>query len=216
MEERMPQPFFSVDAVLDSASRQLGVRAGRIPDVEQSTWPLAGERVDLHVDPEPHDVLVVGVPRTFHYGPGMGSNPILMMQAIGASVVRAKRALVERPTVIAAAVCDGWFNSAEFPPYEAAVELLRECAHPADMVAHQEELATDPEWVRRYRFEYGYHPFHAFSMIYVGAIAQDRAEAVYVAGAERPDLAPATPGEVGQGRFAQGAGILPRALPPAG
>ena len=91
MEARMSQPFFTVDAVLDSRSRQLGVAAGRIPSVEQATWPLASERTDLPVTGEPADVLLVGVPRTFHYGPGMGSNPILMMQAIGSSLVRAKR-----------------------------------------------------------------------------------------------------------------------------
>jgi nickel-dependent lactate racemase len=189
MEARMPQPFFTVDAVLDSRSRQLGVAAGRIADVERATWPLASERTDLPVPDEPADVLLVGIPRSFHYGPGMGSNPILMMQAVGSSLVRAKRALVKRPVVIAAAVCDGWFNSLEFPPYEAAFELLQQCQHPADMVEHQETLATDPEWVHRYRHHYGYHPFHAFSMIYVGGIARDHSSAIYVAGAKRPDLA---------------------------
>lgn len=189
IESRMPQPFFSIDAVLDSQSRQLGVRAGRIPDVERATWPLASERTDLDVGPEPADVLVLGIPRTFHYGPGMGSNPILLMQAIGSSVVRAKRALVDRPVVIAASICDGWFNTDDFAPYVEAFELLQTCQHPADMVGHQETLATKEQWVHAYRHEYGYHPFHAFSMIYVGGIARDRTSAVYIAGAERPDLA---------------------------
>ena len=189
MEARMPQPFFTVDAVLDSQSRQLGVAAGRIPDVEKATWPLASERTDLPFAGEPADVLLVGIPRNFHYGPGMGSNPILMMQAVGSSLVRAKRALVKRPIVIAAAICDGWFNNLEFPPYEAAFELLQQCQHPADMVEHQEALSTDPEWIYRYRQHYGYHPFHAFSMIYVGGIARDHSSAVYIAGAKRPDLA---------------------------
>lgn len=189
IEEAMPQPFFSVDAVLDSRNRQLGVYAGRIPDVERAAWPLATARTDLPVPGDPADVLVVGVPRNFHYGPGMGSNPILMMQAVGASLVRAKRALVDKPVVIAAGICDGWWNSTEFPPYEAAFELLKRCHHPADMVAHQEELATDPEWVYRYRHHFGYHPFHAFSMIYMGGVARESAAAVYVAGAKRPDLA---------------------------
>jgi hypothetical protein len=189
MEEAMPQPFFSVDAVLDSRSRQLGVYAGRIGDVEQASWPLATARTDLQLDIEPADVLVVGIPRSFHYGPGMGSNPILMMQAVGSSVVRAKRALVDKPVVIAAAVCDGWFNSSEFPPYEAAFAKLATCQHPADMSEHQEELATDPEWVYRYRHLFGYHPFHAFSMIYVGGIAREHSTQVFVAGAKRPDLA---------------------------
>lgn len=189
MEGAAPQPFFAVDAVLDSRSRQLGVYAGRIPDVEQAAWPLATARTDLQVPGPPADVLVIGVPRNFHYGSGMGSNPILMMQAIGASIVRAKKALVEKPVVIAAAVCDGWFNDTEFPPYRAAYERLQLCQHPADMREHQEDLATDPEWVYRYRHQFGYHPFHAFSMIYMGGIAREHSTAIYVAGARRPGLA---------------------------
>ena len=189
MESAMPRPFFSVDAVLDSKSRQLGVYAGVIPEVEQASWPLATARTDLRVASDPADVLVVGIPRNFHYGAGMGSNPILMMQAIGASVVRAKKALVAKPIVIAAAVCDGWFNDSEFPPYRDAYERLQSCQHPADMRDHQEAMATDPEWIYRYRHTYGYHPFHAFSMIYMGGIAREHSAAIYVAGAREPGLA---------------------------
>lgn len=132
---------------------------------------------------------MVGIPRNFHYGSGMGSNPILTTQVVGSLLVRARRALVDRPIVMAATVCDGWFNSAEFRPYEAAFDLLQECQHPADMVEHQEARATDPPWVHRYRHHYGYHPFHAFSMIYVGGITRDHSSAVYIADAKRPDLA---------------------------
>lgn len=189
MEAAMPRPFFSIDAVLDSHSRQLGVYAGSIPDVEQASWPLATARTDLLIEGPPAEVLIVGIPRNFHYGAGMGSNPILMMQAIGSSLVRAKRALVDKPIVIATSVCDGWFNDSEFPPYEAAYELLQNCQNPADMRRYQETLATDPEWIYRYRFQYGYHPFHAFSMIYMGGLAREHSSAIYVAGARKPGFA---------------------------
>jgi nickel-dependent lactate racemase len=189
MEASSPRPFFAVDAVLDSRSRQLGVFAGAIPAVEKASWPLATARTDLRIPGPPADVLVLGIPRNFHYGAGMGSNPILMMQAIGASVVRAKRALTERPTVIAAAVCDGWFNESEFPPYRAAYDALQSCQHPMDMKQYEEELSTNPEWIYRYRRQFGYHPFHAFSMIYMGGIAREHTAAIYVAGAREPGLA---------------------------
>ena len=189
METAMPRPFFSVDAVLDSRSRQLGVYAGSIPEVEQASWPLATARTDLRLDIEPADVLLIGIPRNFHYGAGMGSNPILMMQAIGSSVVRAKNALVDKPIVIAASVCDGWFNRSEFPPYEEAYERLQTCQRPADMREHEERLATDPEWIYQYRHNFGYHPFHAFSMIYMGGIAREHTSAVYIAGAKEPSFA---------------------------
>ena len=187
----MPQPFFTVDAVLDSQSRQLGVRAGRIPDVEQATWPLASARTDLAVAGRARRrAAASGIPRNFHYGPGMGSNPILMMQAIGSSLVRAKRALVDRPIVIAAAICDGWFNSDGVPAVRSRLRAAPEVPAPGRHGRSTRRLlATDPEWVDRYRHHFGYHPFHAFSMIYVGGIARDHSSAVYIAGARRPDLA---------------------------
>jgi nickel-dependent lactate racemase len=91
MESAMPQPFFTVDAVLNARSEQVAVVAGTIPAVEQATWQVATHRTELTVAGEPADVLVLGVPRNFHYGNGMGSNPILMMQAIGASLLRANQ-----------------------------------------------------------------------------------------------------------------------------
>jgi hypothetical protein len=186
MEEAMPQPFFTVDAVLNARTEQVAVAAGRIPDVERDTWPAATRRTELTLSGEPADVLILGMPRSFHYGNGMGSNPILMMQAIGASVARAKPALVRHPVVIAASVCDGWFNPAEFPSYEHTYELLQTVHRSADMVAYEEEVCTNPDYRYRYRNAFGYHPFHAFSMVYLGGLAREHARAVYIAGARSP------------------------------
>jgi hypothetical protein len=134
-------------------------------------------------------VLVVGLPRSFHYGPGMGSNPILMMQAIGSSIARAKRAMRPNPVVIAAAVCDGWFNRAEFPACRPVYDALQSMYRARDLVAVEDEIATDPEWVHRYRFNHAYHPFHAFSMAYMGGLARELSSAVFVAGARSPGFA---------------------------
>lgn len=186
IESAMAQPFFAVDAVLDSRAEQLGVFAGTIPEVEAASWPLASERTHVTIPGAPADVLVIGMPRSFHYGNGMGSNPILLMQAIGASLARARGALAPNPVVIAASVCDGWFNDHEFPGYRAVYDLLQTVHRPGDMVRFEDEVATDPEWVYRYRFADGYHPFHPFSMVYMGGLARELAAAVYVAGAKSP------------------------------
>jgi lactate racemase len=189
IEEAMPRPFFAVDAVLDSANRQLCVAAGTIPEVEQATWALAGRRTEVTLDIDPADVLLVGVPRNFHYGPGMGTNPILMMQSLGASMVRAKAALVERPWVVGVARCDGWFNDRDFPSYHATYDLLQHCHRPGEMKRYEEEVCTDHEWIFRYREQYAYHPFHAFSMIYMGALLLHHVGGVYIAGAKEPGFA---------------------------
>lgn len=186
MESAMPQPFFTVDAVLNARSEQVAVVAGSIAAVEQATWPPATRRTELAIHGEPADVLIVGMPRTFHYGAGMGSNPVLLMQAIGASIARAKAALVPHPVVIAASVCDGWFNAAEFPSYERTYELLQTVHRPADMAPYEDLVCADPEYRQRYRDAFAYHPFHAFSMIYMGGLAREHAKAVYIAGAKSP------------------------------
>ena len=186
IESAMTQPFFTIDAVLNSRAEQLGVYAGSIAEVEQASWPLATARTDVTIPGEPADVLVIGMPRSFHYGNGMGSNPILLMQAIGASVARAKQALKPNPVVIATSVCDGWFNEHEFPCYRAVYDLLQTVDRPSDMVRYEDDVASDPEWVYRYRFQDGYHPFHPFSMMYMGGIARELAAAVYIAGAKSP------------------------------
>ncbi|SDR86497.1 lactate racemase domain-containing protein [Microlunatus soli] len=189
MEAAMPRPFFTVDAVLDAASRQLKVAAGAIAEVEQATWPTAGRRTELVLDGPPADVLVVGMPRNFHYGNGMGSNPILMMQAAGSSISRAKNALRADPVIIVASVCDGWFNDDEFPATVAVYDALQTVDTAADLTRFEDEFSTRTDWVEAYRHGGAYHPFHAFSMAYMGGLAKINSRSVIIAGAQRPDLA---------------------------
>jgi hypothetical protein len=189
IESAMKHPFFAVDAVLNGQNQQLAVFAGRLADVEAATWPLAGQRTEVRIPGEPADVLLLGIPRTFHYGPGMGTNPLLFKQAIGASLARAWGALKPYPVVVAACVCDGWFNDEWFPAYRQIYDLLQRCHAPEELVRYEDEVCTDPEWVRRYRYGYAYHPFHGFSMAYLGGLADRYARAVYVVGAREPGIA---------------------------
>ncbi|GAB3928591.1 hypothetical protein GCM10011575_12860 [Microlunatus endophyticus] len=201
MEQAMGRPFFSVDAVLDAQSRQVQVSAGAITPVEQATWPLARRRTEVTLDGPPADVLVLGMPRNFHYGGGMGSNPILMTQAIGAAVARAGSALRPRserggPVIIAASVCDGYFNEPEFPATVPLYDALQTVESAADLVRFEESYATRREWVDAYRSGAAYHPFHAFSMAYMGGVATNAAAAIFIAGAQ-------------EARFAEGMGCIP-------
>jgi hypothetical protein len=43
--------------------------------------------------------------------------------------------------------------------------------------------------VDKYRFNYGYHPYHAFSMISCGHIAEANCAAIYIVGAQEPGYA---------------------------
>lgn len=196
MEAAMPRPFFSIDAVLDSQSRQLAVAAGAIPEVEQATWPLARRRTEIILDGPPADVLIIGMPRNFHYGNGMGSNPILLTQAIGSSITRAKSALVEKPVIIAASICDGYFNTEEFPATVAVYEALQTVDSAADLVRFEDDYSTRADWVEAYRSGGAYHPFHAFSMAYMGGVGAINTSAIFIAGAQ-------------DHRYAEGMGCIP-------
>ncbi|HKK92123.1 MAG TPA: lactate racemase domain-containing protein, partial [Longimicrobiales bacterium] len=110
IEMEMGRPFFLVDAVLNGRSEQMQVVAGTPAEVEAATWQRAAERTDVTLPGPKANALVVGLPRSFHYGPGMGSNPLLMLQALGSWVTRATRALEDDFVVVGASVCDGWFN----------------------------------------------------------------------------------------------------------
>lgn len=175
IESEMNKPFFLVDAVLNGDSQQMHVVAGTPQEVEAATWDLASQRTDVHLAGPKANVLVVGVPRTFHYGPGMGTNPILMMQGLGSWVTRAKDVLADRFTIVAASVCDGWFNESWFPAYESIYDALQTVGSARDLVAYEESIATHPEWVYRYRHAFAYHPFHGFSMAYMGSVAVEKA-----------------------------------------
>jgi len=189
IENAMKAPFFAVDAVLNGASRQTAVFAGSVKEVEMASWPAAAERTEIEWEGEKADVLVLGMPRSFHYGPGMGSNPILMRQAIGSSIVRATGALNPGAVVICASVCDGWFNDEGFPSYRETYDLYQRCASTEEMELYEDDMSNRHEYIHKFRYAFGYHPFHAFSMLYMGGIARDFARAVYVVGAEAPGFA---------------------------
>ena len=60
------------------------------------SWKMADKRTYVHWAEKKYDIIVFGMPTNFHYGNGMGTNPIQMMQALSAQVIRHKR-MHERP-----------------------------------------------------------------------------------------------------------------------
>jgi nickel-dependent lactate racemase len=192
MEAGLGKKVFGVDAVLGRQSQVLEVKAGRLGLVVAATWPLADQRtnVPLEMD-EPADLLIIGVPRNFHYGPGMGTNPCLMSLAIGGQLSRCWHAFREGGVVIAASVCDGWFNDNWFPSYkETYASLQKYCSIPEflasdDMV----RIAQDTEYCFKYSNFNTYHPFHAMSMISGGGVLEPYTSAVFIAGAKAPAYA---------------------------
>ncbi len=190
IEENMGKKFFFVDAVLGTENQVLGVYAGEGEEVQKESWKLADKRTKVYLDiNDKFDILVFGEPRTFHYGPGMGTNPILMLQAIGAQLTRDYGVFKEGGVIICASLCDGWFNDEWFPSYRKLFKKLQKISDFAEAVRFEDEISNDPEDIYKYRFAYAYHPFHALSMVSMGAIALKHTSAIFIVGAREPGYA---------------------------
>ena len=96
MEEKMGHPFFCCDAVLDTKSRQIEINSGyakEMQPISPGRWPTSapmctGRRRST-------TSWCSACHQDFHYGNGMGTNPIQMMQALSAQVIRHKRVMKE-------------------------------------------------------------------------------------------------------------------------
>ena len=192
MERGIGKKFFAVDAVLGQYSEVLDVQAGELGAVEDATWPLADRRTRIGLNMDgPADVLVMGVPRNFHYGPGMGTNPILMSLAIGGQMSRCWHAFRKGGVIIATSICDGWFNRHWFPSYEETYASLQRYCDAADFLESDAAAAIvdnyDYRWM--YSNRYTYHPFHAMSMISGGSTPLLWTSAVYIVGPKQPGYA---------------------------
>ena len=191
MEEKMGHPFFCCDAVLDTYSRQIEIHSGYAKDVQKESWKTANLRTYVPFAKEKYDVLVFGMPQNFHYGDGMGTNPIQMMQAISAQIIRHKRVLSDHCVIICSSICNGYFHDERWPYIRELYEMF---GHDymntlADMIRYGEYFATNEEYIRKYRFANAFHPYHGFSMMSCGHIAEMNTSAIYIVGAQEPGIA---------------------------
>ncbi len=191
MEEKMGKKFFCCDAVLDTKARQIAIFSGYAKEMQPISWKIADKRTYVHWAEKKYDVVIFGLPIDFHYGDGMGTNPIQFMQAISAQIIRHKRVLSDRCVFIVPSICDGYFHE-EIWPY--ARELYEMFQHDymnvlPDLNRYGEYFATHEEYIKKYRFANAFHPFHAFSMMSCGHIAEMNTSAIYIVGAREPGIA---------------------------
>lgn len=191
MEEKMGKKFFCVDAVLDSESRQIAVFSGYAKEMQKESWKVADKRTYVPFAEKKYDCIIFGAPTNFHYGNGMGTNPIQLMQALSAQVIRHKRIMSDRCVFIVSSLCDGYFHDERWP---YARELYNMFQHDynnilPDMNRYGEYFATNEEYIRKYRYCNAFHPFHGFSMMSCAHIAEMNTSAIYIVGAREPGIA---------------------------
>ena len=191
MEEKMGHPFFCCDAVLDTYSRQIAIYSGYAKEMMPISWKLADKRTYVHWAEKKYDVLVFGMPQKFHYGDGMGTNPIMMMQALSAQVLRFKRIMSDNCVIICSSACNGYFHDELWPYLREQYELFQHDHMNTlpDIDRYGEYFATNEEYIRKYRFCNAFHPFHGFSMMSCGHIAEMNTSAIYIVGAQEPGYA---------------------------
>lgn len=190
MEERMGKKFFCCDAVLDSASRQIEVWSGYAKEMQPLSWATADRRTYVPWAAKKYDVVVFGMPQDFHYGDGMGTNPIQLMQALSAQVIRHKRVMSDRCVYICFSACDGFFNDARWPYAREVYEQFQKgCAVLPEMNAFGEAFAKRQDYIEQYRFNGAFHPYHGFSMMSCGHLAEKNTAAIYIVGAKEPGWA---------------------------
>lgn len=191
MEEKMGKKFFCCDAVLDTKSRQIEIHSGYAAQMQPKSWATSDKRTYVHWAEKKYDVVIFGMPQFFHYGDGMGTNPIMLMQALSAQVIRHKRVLSDNCVFICASSCNGYWNESLWPYLP---DMYKDFQHNymntlPDLNRLGEYYATNEEYIRKYRFANAFHPFHGFSMISCGHIAEANTSAIYLVGAQEPGLA---------------------------
>lgn len=191
MEKCMGKKFFGCDAVLDSSSRQLAVYSGYIADMQPISWELADQRTYVPWAEKKYDVMIFGMPQDFHYGNGMGTNPIQMMQALSAQVIRHKRVMSDNCVIICPSICNGYFHDERWPYLRELYNLFQHDYMNTlpDMEKYGEYFATNEEYIRKYRYTNAFHPYHGFSMMSCGHIAEMNTSAIYIVGAQEPGIA---------------------------
>jgi hypothetical protein len=191
MEKAMGKKFFCCDAVLDTRARQIAVFSGYAAEMESASWKLADKRTYVPFAGKKYDLMVFGMPRSFHYGNGMGTNPIMLMQALSAQVIRHKRVMGDRCVIICSSPCDGYFHDELWPYTRELFDLFgRDYANTLpDLDRYGEYFATNEKYIRKYRYANAFHPFHGFSMMACGHLAEVNTGAIYIAGAREPGIA---------------------------
>lgn len=191
MEASMGKKFFCCDAVLDTYSRQIAVFSGYAAKMQPLSWEVADKRTYVHWAEKKYDVMVFGMPQFFHYGEGMGTNPIMLMQAISAQVVRHKRIMSDKCVIICSSLCNGFFHDELWPYTREMYEMFQhdQMNILPDMNRYGELFSNNEEYIKKYRFGNAFHPFHGFSMISCGHIAEMNTSAIYLVGAQEPGFA---------------------------
>jgi nickel-dependent lactate racemase len=158
IEQATGKQIFYVDAITGPQQKIVAVFAGHVPELEKSEYPEADKYFTIRV-PQ-FDIVIVGLPYLLGYD--TSDNPGVACRAARRPLTmwRNKRLLRENGVLIALGHCNGSISERR-PADLEAFKLFRNCFDGKELYEYSNAFWNNPEYERKYRYEYAYSPFHS-------------------------------------------------------
>lgn len=177
VEERVKTRLFTVETVINYRFpyRIAGIYAGGVTATHKRTLEHLFRQQNAPRRRQ-CDVLIYGVPDMSPYATYAGMNPVLVHNLALGYIFQAymEAPLVKKGGVlIVANPCDYRFDDLHHPSYREFYDrVLARTLDGGEMRKDEEEFASRPDYVHRYRNGYGYHGAHPFFVWYAGSHAR--------------------------------------------
>jgi nickel-dependent lactate racemase len=162
IEKATGKEIFYVDAITGPQQKIVDVFAGHVPDLEKREYPEADRYFKIRV-PQ-FDIVVIGLP---HHALGYDTsdNPGVACSAARRPIRmwRNKPLLRKDGVLIVLGRCTGSISERR-PADQEALRLFRNCFGGKELYEYSDAFWHNPEYVRKYRYEYAYSPFHSIIM----------------------------------------------------
>jgi nickel-dependent lactate racemase len=183
VESATGKKIFYVDALTGPGQKIVDVFAGHVPDLEKVEYSEADKYFVVRVPQA--DIVVVGLHHTLDYdtsdNPGSASNYI----ARPARAWLNKPLLSENGVIIALGQCTGALSTRR-PGDPEAFRLYRDCFSVSELYDYSDAFCSNPEYVRKYRYEYAYSPIHSIFLMANIEPMQKVASRTIIAGEVKP------------------------------
>jgi lactate racemase len=167
-----PERIFKIETVLANPFVVHDMYGGSVAATRARVLAILKEHQRPRRDllEEPADIVVYGVPDWSPYAAFSHTNPILDLISTGLGYLGGMIEAVGKPgcTVVLATPCPYRWNQVHHPSYqEVWHEVLPSTLDPDEARnVYEPALAERKDYVRKYRYEFGFHPVHAVMALY--------------------------------------------------
>lgn len=184
VEEKTGKQVFYIESVLNANKQFAAMFAGSATGVREPIFDLVDNEKTVEL-PHQFDIVVSGSPLMEPYD--TCHNPVIAMEQLTRKVrlFRGdKPPLREGGIAILVTPCNGTVQESRSLDGELLELYARLGCDPDRLSEYEEAFGHREDLLYRYRWEYGYHPYHSFIMFYDIAYLQKWAGRVIFAGAD--------------------------------